>query len=254
MIALLRSELRKLLTVRSTYFVSLLALLLSGGLMAFYVEGFWGGSGSAAGALTDRAYTEIMINAFSTVSIFVAIIAMLQVVHEYRHNLITYTLSASNSRTKAFFAKLGVLALYAIVFSVVAAFVSLGLYLLGVGLRGGNLPAQSIDWLAVLGQGVFLNLGYMVVGAVVAYLSRNIALAIAVVLVVPSTIESLLTLLLKENAKYLPFTILGQFSVADPSMLGMTVLPRATAFLLLSGYLAAGIAITWYLFLRRDAN
>lgn len=255
MTALLRAEFRKLLSVRSTYVVSLLALLLSGGLMAFYIEGMWGKSGSAAGLLSERAVTEIIMNSFGTVSVFVAIIAMLQIVHEYRHNTIVYTLTASNSRTKAFFAKLGVLAVYAVLFSLATAFISLGLYYLGVSIRGGSLPAQSVDWLDILGRGAFLNLGYMTVGAITAYLSRNIALAIAVILIVPTTVESLLSLLLRENSKYLPFTALGQMSIANPSDLDkLNMLSMSAAFVLVLAYLAIGVAVTWYLFLRRDAN
>lgn len=253
--AILKAEFRKLLSVRSTYVVGLLALLLSAGLMAFYIEGMWGKSGSAAGMLSERAVTEIVLNSFSTVSIFVAIVAMLQIVHEYRHNTIVYTLTAANSRTKAFFAKLAVLGVYAVVFSFAAAFLSLILYFVGIAIRGGSLPPQSVDWLDIIGRGLFINLSYMAIGAITAYLSRNIALAIAVVLIVPSTVEQLLSLLLRENSKFLPFTALGQLTIANPSDLQqINALTMPAALLLVSFYLTVGVVTTWYFFLRRDAN
>ncbi len=255
MMASLKSEFRKLLSVRSTYVVSILALLLTGGLMAFYVEGFWGKSGSAAGSLTELALREVAMNALSSISIFVAIVATLQVVHEYRHNTIMYTLTASNSRTKAFISKVIAVLSYTVVFATICMLVSVVMYLLGVALRGGVLPAQDIDWLSVLGRGLFLNVAYALIGLIVAYLSRNIALAIAVLLIIPSTVEPLLGILLKDNAKYLPFNALNNVVLWNPEAAGNPrVLAFGTAVAVSLAYLAFGLIVTWYLFLRRDAN
>jgi len=255
MLATLKAEYRKIFSVRSTYIISTLGLLLVGGLLSFYVEGYWGKSGSAAGNLMPSALNEIAMNAFSTISIFVAIIALLQVVHEYRHNTIMYTLTIANSRTKAFAAKVFALISFTTVFVLFCTAVCVGLYLLGVELRGATLPEQVIDWNSIVGRGVFYNIAYTMLGIIIAYLSRNIAAAIAILLIVPTTVEPLLGLLLKSKAIYLPFAALEKVIMIEGSpafVQGELSVSKALA--VATGYLVVGILITWQLFLRRDAN
>jgi hypothetical protein len=91
------------------------------------------------------------------------------------------------------------------------------------------------------------------IGLLLGVVLRNIIGAIAFVFIVPGTVESLLALLLKDNAMYLPFTALERF-------VGSGVLPqgaelgiaKATAITL--AYFAAGWALTAYFFVRRDSN
>lgn len=254
MLATIKSELRKLLSVRSTYVIAILAFLLTA-LMSFYVEGYWGKSGSQAGNAGALALNEIAMNTLSTISIFIAITAILQVVHEYRHNTIMYTLTASNSRTKALLAKIAVVVGYSVAFSFVFLGLSVGLYYLGLALRGATLPPQTIDWLEVIGRGVFYNIAYASIGLIIAYLSRNIAAAIATLLIVPTTVEPLLTLLLKDNAVYLPFAALEKVIMIEGSpafVQGELSVSKAVAISV--GYLLVGWLVTWQLFLRRDAN
>lgn len=255
MLATIRSELRKILSVRSTYVIGVLALLLVGGLFSFYVEGFWGGSGSAAGVGNEFALREIVMNSFSTMSIFIAIIALLQVVHEYRHNTIMYTLTASNSRTKAFLSKVLVLLGFCVGFAIVITIVSVSLYLLGISIRGISLPPQTIDWTNVISRGLFYNLAYASIGIFIAYLSRNIAAAIAILLIFPTTVEPLLGLLLKSKAIYLPFAALEKVIMIEGSpALVQGELSVSKAIAVSTAYLVGGGLITWALFLRRDAN
>jgi ABC-type transport system involved in multi-copper enzyme maturation permease subunit len=225
--------------------------------MSFYVEGWWGGSGSAAGRQTlgNLALREIVMNTLSTMSLFVSIIAVLQVVHEYRHNTITYTLTASNSRTKVLLSKAFVLVCFAVVYSLVAALLSIGLYLLALSMKGATLPPQTIDWFAAIGRGVFYNIAYVSIGMIIAFISRNIAGAIAILLIVPTTVEPLLGIVLKNNAIYLPFAALEKVIMIEGSPAFVQgELSVAKALAISCAYLVVGWLVTWQLFLRRDAN
>jgi hypothetical protein len=127
--------------------------------------------------------------------------------------------------------------------------------LLGVELRGGDLPDQDIKWATAVGAGLYYNAAYCLIGIVVAFLFRNIAIAIVSILIIPSTIEPLLGLLLKGNAVYLPFTALQRVAVADGSQaLGRGEITIEKALAVSLAYLVIGLLATWLLFLKRDAN
>ena len=67
---------------------------------------------------------------------------------------------------------------------------------------------------------------------------------------VPTTVEPLLGLLLKENTKYLPFTALDSTVGASISP---NTLSSGDAILVSTGYLLVTLAVTWLLFVKRDA-
>jgi hypothetical protein len=87
---------------------------------------------------------------------------------------------------------------------------------------------------------------------------RNMQASVAVLFIVPNTLEQLLGLVVKHPDKWLPFTALAQM-VEPPVRLGphggtpnlVSPLRGGVTFLI---YLAIGWLITWYLFLRRDAS
>lgn len=254
MIATVRAEFRKFFTVRSTYVVSVLALILIA-IMAFYVEGYRGISGSAASALTDRALTEIIVNGVTTVSVFGAIISLLFMVHEYRHNTIVYTLTASNSRTKVLIAKAAVVIAYVTLFSAVAGLFAAGCYYLGLSLRGANLPGQTFEAFPLIGKTLFFNISYGLIGLMAGALTRNIAASIAALLILPAVVEPLLGLLLKHNAAYLPFAALDKVIALENSQPAVGgELSAVRAMMAVCAYVAAGWLISWLLFLKRDAS
>lgn len=254
MITTLRSEFRKLLTVRSTYITSVLAILLVI-LVSFYVEGWQGISGSAASELTPEALREVAVNSATTSVVFSAIVAILFMAHEYRHNLIMYTLTISNSRTKVLLAKIVTVMVYAFGLTVLCGAIGIGTYYLGLSLRDASLPAQSFDLLYVAGRVLFYGVCYGLIGLLFAALLRNVVAAVAAVFILPVTVEPLLGLILKDNSVYLPFASLEQVIVLDPNQTVVSgqLSPGKGAFVFLV-YLVAGWLITWLLFLRRDAS
>lgn len=248
--AILTSEFRKLLTIRSTYILFIFASAINV-FFSLFVEGYKGVSGTPAAQATAGAYTEIMGNAIGLAMVFAAISVILFITHEYRYNTIMYTLTANVNRTKVLLGKLFVGFVFGVIYGLIAAGLALLSYHIGLSLRGATLPAQDIDMLVQLGRTVFYCAGYVLIAALIAMITRSVVAGIAIFLIVPSTAEPLLGLLLKGNAKYLPFTALD--STMSVSMV-QNALSAGAAMVVSSIYLTAGLAVTWYLFVKRDAN
>lgn len=239
MMPLLRAEFRKLFTVRSTYILSLLAALLVGG-VSFYVDGF----------KTIGTDTFWLSNAFSNgsniISMFVGIVGILLMGHEYRHNTIMYTLTSANSRSKVLLAKIVAITTYSVLSVAAATLLAILARQLGVALSStAEFSPMYLLWKDVW-QAVFLVVGYGLIGLLLAFLFRHVVGAITALFVIP-TVEGVLTSFLKDNAQYLPFTLLAQVH-------SHAFMSAGKAALLFAGYLAAAWLVAWQLFLRRDAN
>ena len=141
MAPILKSEIRKLLTIRSTYVITGLAVLLAAG-VNFYMAAFKTTDPIAGDALQKG----VVMGTLNGVSIFVAIVALLLVTHEYRYNTIYYSLTSARSRTQVLLAKIAVFTLYALKFTVLISLVSVAAMLIGLKVGGHHLPAQQIDW------------------------------------------------------------------------------------------------------------
>jgi ABC-2 type transport system permease protein len=115
----LKSEYRKLVTVRSTYFIIgiCVALLI---IFAFIISGF---QMSKAESFDPTRLSTVITGSISVVSLFASIVGALIITHEYRYNTIMYTLTSSNSRSRVMFSKIIVMTGFAIVF--VAVFMTL---------------------------------------------------------------------------------------------------------------------------------
>jgi ABC-type transport system involved in multi-copper enzyme maturation permease subunit len=105
MIPAIKSELRKVFTVRSTYVILLLVLALEV-FFAFYSSGW---HIDAADLHNPDTLANDVTAAVNVVAVFGALIAVLLFSHEYRYNTIMHTLTLSNSRSKVLFAKIFVI-------------------------------------------------------------------------------------------------------------------------------------------------
>lgn len=250
MIPTLKSEFRKLFTVRSTYVITLVVLLLVA-FMNFYLEGYKGNTGSPASTLETTALQEVISNAAGIGALFLAIIAVLFMAHEYRYNTIMHTLTANTRRTTVLLLKMFAVAVFGACFGLMVVLFGVGMYLLGVQLRGESLHSQDLSLWTSLGKVVLYYIGYALIAVMLAALMRAVVGAIAALLLIPTTIEPLIGIVLKDNAVYLPFaaldTIMGaslmQGSLTSNAAIGVSAI-----------YLAVFGVITWLLFLRRDAN
>lgn len=247
MLSLLKSEIRKLLTIRSTYVITGLAVLLAAGvnfyLAAFKVTEPIGKDAVASGVITGT---------LSFVAIFAAVVAMLMVTHEYRYNTIYYSLTSARSRTQVLFAKFLVFTLYCLKFTALIALVSFIAMLIGLKVSGHDLPAQQIDWWHLIWTNVYYVWGNAAFAAVIGFLVRNQVGAIVAYFVGTSAVEGLLSLVLKENSIYMPFMALGRVGGQYSPLLESASVGKAA---LVSGaWLAVSWLIAWILFVRRDAN
>ncbi len=244
MINLLKAEFGKLLTVRSTYVTTALGLIITI-FGAFYIEGYT----SIGAPFDENKLSIILLGVVSTTAQFAAIIAILQVAHEYRYNTIIYTLTNSNSRTKVFIAKSLALLSYAAVFTIIAAVMAYLSFHLALVLRYQDLPAQNINLLTIALRGLFYVLGFTAMGLVFVFLLRSIAASVVLLFFLPGTVETLLSLVLKDNAQYLPYMALNQVVHTSPGQLS-----PGRAAIVYCLYIVPSAMLAWWLFKRRDAN
>lgn len=247
MIAALRAEFRKLLTVRSTYLLAGFALLILF-IFAFYVDG-WRTQTNVP--LFDGKLAQGVINAVMAVSLFATIAGVLLVTHEYRYNTINYALTLQNRRWRVLAAKVIATSAFVVVFTLVFAVLSPLLSWLGATLHGINLGPQTFDVWDLLWRSVFYGWAYSMIGLGLAFLIRHQVGVLGVLLFGPGIVEGLAGLILKENAKYLPFSSLG-------NVLGQTSLETAPSHAASAGVVMIYVVVLWIaavvLFQRRDAN
>ena len=244
MISALKAEFRKLFTVRSTYVLIIVALLFDI-FLAGFVKGYQF-QGSQPGDIWTLQSS--MIVAVSITSVFVAIIALLLITHEYRYNTILYSMTANRSRTVLLFSKFIAITVFSLVITVMLAGLAPLMTYIGAGLGGHDLVSQHFAWGDIVWKILFYGWGTSIIALLIGVLIRSQIGAIVIYFLMPTTIEGLLSLLLKENVAYLPFTSLG--IVIDKSQ----VLTSAEAAMVFIGYMVIGWAVAWALFLKRDAN
>lgn len=249
----LKAEFRKLLTVRSTYWMTAIAIVLLA-VLAGYGEGY-----RNAPNLTPNTFNNALLNMASTVVLFAVIVAILLMAHEYRYNTVVYTLVNSNSRTRVLFSKILVVIAYSVFLTLVVVAAVFASIALGASLAGHPLPHQEINYGLFLLKSTFFVTGTALAGLLFAVLIRNLVAAFATFFVLPNVLELIGNLILKENSVYLPFTALNEVLITVPPDTGgipfvfgdLSPLKGALVFL---AYLIPGWIIAWYLFLRRDAT
>lgn len=244
----MRSEFLKLVTLRSTYITTGLAFLIVA-LGAFIGEGLR----SNGSELNASKLSDVTLSTISFVTLFSTVLCLLLMSHEYRHNTITYTLTASNSRTKVLLSKIIVVIGYAVTFSLACGLIGLVMVTAGIKIGGHSLAPQEFNIALIFLRTIFYCVGYSLVGLLFGFLFRNINVSVMALILVPGPVEGLLALLLKKNAMYLPFSSLNQVLSRGPAAEGEALEPL-TAGLIFSGYLIAAWVLAWWLFVRRDAN
>jgi ABC-2 type transport system permease protein len=248
MIPAIKSEFRKLLTVRSTYFIVAISLAITA-FFAGYIQGYL--TKPAELAANPHMLQSQSTGAIIFVGLILAFAGLLLAGHEYRYNTIMYTLTTSNRRLKVLGAKFLVITVYAVVTSVLVMFFSPLCAIIGVHLAGHTLPPQTFHVWDLLWRCAFTGWGYAMYAFVLIMILRNQIGAIVTFLMVPLIGENILALLLKHNSKYLPFTALQ--SVAEPGGMGNSTTSSQAATTVLI-YVAVTFTVGAILFIRRDAN
>lgn len=244
MLTSIKSEFRKLLSVRSTYVIVLICLLLTV-IFAFWAEGIRAVPESLQ---SDSKLSSQITGAVGAVSLILALIGVLVITHEYRFNMIIYTLSASNSRIKSLAAKIIVLSIASVVLTLLFALVSPLLTKLGLAIKGYELVPQEFNFGQLWWRCLLYGWGYMMFGLLLGTLFRSQVGAIVTLLLAQATVEPLLGLLLKQNVMYLPFSALNNI-ISESAQ--MSSFKAAIVFMT---YMIVGWIVAFVLFVKRDAN
>lgn len=242
---LLLAELRKIVTIRAFYFILAIIIVLPVGLMALYVYGIRDVSKAAENSMV---LANVITNAAGLIATLLSFIAVLSVGHEYRYNTILYAFSSVNNRLKVVLAKLVVLLLVGLVITAMGVALAVAAFYIGQSVQGIATATQTMPSMLQYGRILLATLFTVALAFFVTFMVRSFAFAIAFVLIVPSTVEPLLTLVLKENTRYLPYTATGNAAALN------TTVPYSTSVLVIVAYTVVLFAATAFLVRRRDAN
>lgn len=240
-----RAELRKIWTVRSTYFLTLAMILLGAGLFSFFALGF---KNVEHAERSSRALLSALQQPIGLSALLLGILAVVSVGHEYRYNTILYSLTSARERTSVLISKLAALICSALFIAAIVAALSFISFYAGQQLAGIATVAQTMPDINFIWRMLATVIVFVIFGFAIAVIVRSLIAATAIMLILPSTIEPLLSMLLKENVKYLPFTALGNLSDA------MGKGPVTTSGLTVLAYVVGLLLIAGVLFHRRDAN
>lgn len=250
MIPAIKSEVRKLLTVRSTYAMMLISLVLIG-LFAGYGDGF------RATPAVLHTPGQLMSESTSAVlfvgGFILAFAGLLLMGHEYRYNTIMYTLASSNRRLKTLTAKFLVVSLFAVITSLLIAVISPLCTLLGLHLHGYHLVPQHFYYWTTLWHCVFVGWGYAMYAFILVTIMRNQVGSIVTFLLIPLIGENILGHIFKGSDRYFPFTSLQNVAVQHGDKAANALSTAHTAEVALA-YMVAGLVVGSVLFLKRDAN
>jgi hypothetical protein len=168
-----------------------------------------------------------------------------------------YTFAASRIRTRVLLAKIIVVSVFALLLSLTISVLSPALMYLGTLVKGLELAPQTFPIWDLLWRSLFFGWANSMIALLFAAIIRNQVGAIAALFLIPGPIETLLSLLLKHNTVYLPFTAMQQIVNAPQDgqqLMELRHLSPGMGAAVVCAYLIIGWCIAWLLFLRRDAN
>lgn len=250
MLASIKSDLRKLYTIRSTYILLIISFIVML-LFAFWAEGFKAGDSGGIAAADPHKLSKLLLEAIFALGIFGAIVSILFITHEYRYNTITYTLTLSRTRTQTLLSKVIVASIFALAFTLFVSLAAPALMYLGANIGGATIVHQSVS-ADVIWRVLFVSWGYVTAGLLIGFLIRQQVGAIAGFFIMWSVFDGLVGLILKDNRIYLPFTALQQVMNSEAAGPDPSLSPGKAAGVFMI-YIVVGWLIAWILFLRRDA-
>ena len=246
---LLRSELLKITSIRSTY-------ALAAGCLAYValdvVALVFAAGQPGVPALSDPATVRTVFASSGTASALVLVIGILGMTTEYRHQTVTPTFLVTPRRGRVLGAKMVVHALVGLLVGVLCALVATGLGMAALALRDhATVPAWTVVQIqggAMLGYAI-----YAAVGVCVGALVRNQIAAVVGALLWTVLAESLTVALLPRVGRWLPGGAVDGVLQSTP-VRGGTYLPVWAAALLLTAYGAAFALLAAATTLRRDVT
>jgi len=206
---LLAVERIKLFTTRSPMWCTLAALAVTIGFAALI-----------AGVDTENLPTISSTQfGYSFGLVVIMVMAALAITTEYRFGTIRATFQAVPNRTAVLLAKTGVVAAFAAVVGLVAAFGSVGIAKLIQS--GADLGINTaFEWRATAGVSLVFAAA-AVIAVAVGIMVRHSAGAVSLVLIYSQLVESLVTLIPNvgdDIQKWMPFYVANKFLTGDPDI------------------------------------
>lgn len=244
MLPLIRSEFRKLSTVRSPWL-----LLAAGPLLV--VAGVTG-LVQSGGNVHDPAVQGKALAHVALAALFTLIFGIFAVAGEYRHGTVTDTFLSTPSRGRVVAAKLAVYGSIGAVAGLVSAAAAVAVTATWWSAMGGSFHLSAAGSWRTLAGGVAVNVAFAAIGVGVGALLRNLAVAIAAALAWIALVEGIAGQLAGAGlARWLPFSAsqaLGRVNLTGTARL----LPQWGGGLVLAGYAIAFAAAAMVTTLRRD--
>lgn len=256
----IRYEIVRLRTLRSTYWLIGIGLVLNAALAGVVAH-------AARKDLNTDALGALMTSgsAFSPLPFLAVVVGLIGAFvfgHEYRHGTITATLAALPRRSRLVTAKVAVLAVSAAAIAVV-----------GLALNWVVASIVTTRMLPVFDHGLTNALlgfvGYVVLwglfGLAMGLLVRNLPVVVTMLFIIPLVIEPLLSALLllpflksvKGISAYFPFTAGSQLPAVGTDsgrgFGGVDMLSRGAGGLVFLAWIVLVLVPGWVLFKRRDA-
>jgi len=243
---LIRSEFRKLSTVRGPW------LLLAAGplLVVAGVTGLVQSGGNVHEPATQgKALAHVALAA-----LFTLVFGIVAVAGEYRHGTVTDTFLSTPDRRRVVAAKLAVYGAVGAVAGLVSAAAAVAVTAGWWAAKGGSFQLSAAGSLRILIGGVAVNVAFAAIGVGVGALVRNLAAAIAAALAWIAVVEGIAGQLAGAGlARWLPFSASEALGRAD--MIGAArLLPQWGGGLVLAGYAIAFAAAAMVTTLRRDVT
>ncbi|SEF15440.1 ABC transporter permease [Jiangella alba] len=254
----LRFEWVRLRTLRSTYWLSGIGVLITAG-VAFIIA-----YATRNDPLDDDITAQVLTGGaeFATfIPVFMSIIGVFSTGHEYRHGTIQPTLTAIPQRSRLLLAKIIMVSIWSAVVVAVSLAVNLGLGLI----FWGEMPSFGSPIDQVIPGYFVLVILYAICGLALAQLFRGVPSAIVVLLVTPLLVEGLISGLslvpaldwLQPALKFLPFSAGARLLATSPYEANggpdFDYLSRWESGGVFAAFVAIILAVAWYLFKKRDA-
>lgn len=272
MIDAIRYEVVRLRTIRSTYWLIGIALVLQL-LLSFIIAWRLPETGPLSGGDEVFAILVTIGASLGFAPLFIAyilgLVGVFSMGHEYRHGMIRATLTAMPNRLTV----LGAKVLVAAVVSGIAAIVCVLIAVIAAQLFGVGMPTADGFWGLTAGTVVYTML-FSVSGLAFAAITRNQTAAVALLLLVPTLVEAIIgavVLAIKfgsddptaeggfaELLKFLPYDAGGQMYTRlsiDRALEVFGIVPFGPVGggIVMASFVAILLAISAVLFVRRDA-
>ncbi|HQZ84014.1 MAG: type transport system permease protein [Actinomycetota bacterium] len=249
--AVVKYERRRIRTIRSTWVILILTLLLTAGVTALVIAA--GNIDPETGQdLGDATGDQVMSAVFSGSVLILTLVPLVTLAAiafggEYRFGLIRQTLTAFPRRTPVFLAKLLVVVGYIVAFLVLA---------MALVLAATQVFRNSVgpipDWTVLglsMGRALAFAVGYCLFAFALAVITRNQAIAIIIPIVWAVIVESVLLGFLGSRFEWLPKVLpINSGSIFVQGEQDMW--QGAGVFL---AWILAALIGGWILFTRRDA-